>query len=120
MAVIIGLAVGILLSVITDMTLLALGFDDIAKISAAPFLLVLFIISYRFIFNTIGCYLAAKLAPAKPMRHAMALGLLGFLISSAGAVFMWSEAPPYYHIAFVILAFPAAWLGGLLHRRSLS
>lgn len=110
-AVIVGLAAGILLSVITDTLLFVLEvFDPSGIKNASPFLLIM-ILFYRFIFNVIGCYLTARLAPDKPMRHAFILGAIGFSISITGAILMWNEAPPYYNIILVLAAFPAAWIG---------
>jgi len=114
LAVILGLTAGIGLSVLTDMALLALGFD-IRQLNNVPFSLVLFILGYRFACNVLSCWLAARFAPNQPMRHALTLGLLGLLISSAGALLMWNEAPAYYHIGLIVLALPAAWLGGRLY-----
>lgn len=114
-AVIVGLTAGIVLSLLADMLLMASGL--IQNLNLAPFPLLSFIIGYRFVFNVISCWLAARLAPDKPMRHAIALGCLGFLISLAGAIFMWDQAPAYYNIGLIVLAFPAAWLGGRLYDR---
>jgi hypothetical protein len=46
-------------------------------------------LGYRFVFGVVGCWIAARLAPYAPMRHALALGALGVLVSTAGAVAMW-------------------------------
>ena len=41
---------------------------------------------YRMIDGTIGGYVAARLAPDRPLAHALALGIIGFVLSSAGAI----------------------------------
>lgn len=111
-AVIVGFAAGILLSVTADTLLFVLGvFDSSGIKNASPFILIM-ILSYRLIFNIISCYLAARFAPDKPMRHALILGAIGFIISLAGAILLWNEAPPYYNIVLVLVALPAAWIGG--------
>ena len=111
-AVIVGLAAGTLLSVATDTLLFIAGVFALSGIkNTSPFLVVV-ILSYRFIFNVIGCYLTARLAPDRPMRHALILGAIGFAISISGAILMWNEAPPYYNIVLVLAAFPAARIGG--------
>jgi hypothetical protein len=111
-AVILGLAAGALLSIAADMLFIVLGLLDASGIQHAPPFTVIGILVYRFVFQTIGCYLAARLAPDHPMRHAFALGVTGFLLAIAGAVFLWDAAPPYYNIALVLTALPAAWIGG--------
>ena len=74
---------------------------------------------YRFIYGAIGSYVAARLAPSRPMWHAMVLGVLGLVVSVIGAVVTWNReaefGPHWYPIALVVLALPAAWLGGRIH-----
>ena len=41
------------------------------------------ILVYRLLYSLVGCYLTARLAPNYPMRHALGLGLLGFVFSIA-------------------------------------
>jgi hypothetical protein len=42
--------------------------------------------AYRTVFAIAGCYLAARLAPDSPMMHALVLGSVGVVLSTAGAV----------------------------------
>lgn len=74
--------------------------------------------AYRTIFNVAGCYLAARLAPRRPMAHALALGVFGLVVSVAGTVATWNKGPEFgpkwYPIAQIVLAIPCAWLGGKL------
>src|SRR5574340_464839 len=48
---------------------------------------------YRGIYSIIGCYIAARLAPRRPMLHALILGGIGVLLSTAGAVALWDRGP---------------------------
>ncbi len=77
---------------------------------------VLFVLAlaYRIPFNIAGSYVAARLAPSRPMGHALALGLLGVVISTIGAVAMWDFGPAWYSLANIALALPCAWAGGRL------
>lgn len=43
--------------------------------------LLLLALMYRSLYSLIGSYFAAKLAPHHPMRHALALGVLGIVMS---------------------------------------
>ena len=43
-------------------------------------------LSYRVAIAIFGSYLTARLAPRKPMGHAMVLGLIGLILSTFGAV----------------------------------
>src|SRR5258705_2160849 len=43
-------------------------------------------LSYRIVYAIIGSYLAARLAPRNPMRHALILGVIGIVLRSLGAI----------------------------------
>ena len=70
--------------------------------------------AYRVVYGVLGCYVTARLAPTRPLAHALALGVLGTLISTAGAVAMWDAGPGWYSLAVIAMALPCAWLGGKL------
>jgi hypothetical protein len=69
-------------------------------------------LAYRIPFNIAGSYVAARLAPTRPMRHALALGVLGLVISTLAAVAMWEPGPAWYSLANIAIALPCAWAGG--------
>jgi hypothetical protein len=117
-AIIAGLVVGIVLTLATDAILHATGFfppyDQVA--SNASLAVATF---YRFIYGIVGSYVGARLAPDRPMWHAMFLGWLGVAASLAGAVLTWNRGPQYgphwYPVSLIVLALPAAWIGGKLY-----
>jgi hypothetical protein len=76
-------------------------------------------LAYRCVYGVLGAYIAARLAPRNPMRHALILGGIGFVLSTAGAVSAstMNLGPIWYPVALVITALPTAWLGGVLARR---
>lgn len=80
--------------------------------------LCLLALAYRSVYAVIGSYIAARLAPRNPMRHALALGVVGLVLSTVGAIatIPMKLAPDWYSIALVLTALPCAWLGGVLHR----
>jgi hypothetical protein len=73
-------------------------------------------LSYRIVFTVFGSYLAARLAPRNPMRHAMILGCIGTVFGTLGAVatIPMNLGPAWYPIAIAATALPCAWIGGLL------
>ncbi len=76
-------------------------------------------LGYRCVYTVIGCYIAARLAPRDPMRHALTLGVIGVVAATAGAIAAITAAdlgPNWYPISLVVTALPCAWLGGVLHR----
>jgi hypothetical protein len=76
-------------------------------------------LSYRIVFTVFGSYLAAKIAPRNPMRHAMILGFIGLAFGTAGAVatIPMHLGPAWYPIAIAATAVPCAWIGGKMATR---
>lgn len=76
-------------------------------------------LSYRLVINILGCYLTARLAPRHPMRHALILGAIGFVLSIIGAIgaISMKMGPAWYPILLALSALPCAWIGGMLHAR---
>jgi hypothetical protein len=75
-------------------------------------------LAYRTVFAVGGSYLTARLAPRSPMRHALVGGLIGLILSTAGAVATWNSGaaygPHWYPVALIVTALPTAWAGGKL------
>lgn len=71
-------------------------------------------LGYRIVFSVLGCYVTARLAPRNPMRHALILGGIGVVLSTAGAVAMWDFGPNWYPVSLILIAMPCAWAGGRL------
>jgi len=86
--------------------------------SAPPMSHALFLLAfaYRFVIDVAGSWLTARLAPDRPMRHALALGWVGLALSITGTIAMWNAGPHWYPLALAASALPCAWLGGRLHR----
>ena len=59
----------------------------------------------------------AKLAPSRPMTHAIVLGAIGTAAALAGVIAEWKAGNQWYPIALVVLALPQSWLGGKLAAR---
>jgi hypothetical protein len=116
-AVLAGLVVIFVLSTAVDLVLHATGvfppWDQ--RMSDSLFALAL---AYRTVICIGGCYLTARIAPDRPMQHAMALGVIGLLFSILATVVTWNRGPAFgphwYPIALVVIAIPCAWLGGKL------
>lgn len=112
-AVLAGLLAIVILSTATDVALHATGVFPpwSERMSDALFLLAL---AYRIVYGVAGCYVTARLAPDRPMQHALALGAVGVVLSTAGAVAMWDAGPAWYSLAVIAIAMPCAWAGGKL------
>jgi len=116
-AVLAGFLAIFILSIATDVALHATGvFPPWGQpMSDALFLLAT---AYRIVFGVAGCYIAARLAPDRPMQHALALGVVGFAVSILGAVATWDRGPAFgphwYPVAIIAITMPCAWAGGRL------
>ena len=73
---------------------------------------------YRTAFSVFGSYLTARLAPDRPMQHALWGGAAGMVIATFGALATWNRGtefgPHWYPVSLVVLAMPSAWAGGRL------
>jgi hypothetical protein len=85
-----------------------IGFDGALLLATA----------YRILFGIAGSYVTARLAPDRPMQHAMVGGVVGFALSIAGGVATWNKGPAFgphwYPLALIVTALPTAWAGGKL------
>jgi hypothetical protein len=71
--------------------------------------------AYRIVFGIVGCYLAARLAPSRPMLHALVLGGIGVVLSILGAIGGWHLGTHWYPLALILISLPCAWIGGKLY-----
>jgi hypothetical protein len=67
-----------------------------------------------------GSFVAARLAPARPIPHALGLGVLLVLLGLIAAFTVHATAPAWYHVAVLLLILPCAWFGGRLREREVS
>ena len=79
--------------------------------------LALLATSYRIVISVGGAWLTARLAPEKPMKHALILGCVGVVLGLVGVVTTWNLGlgPRWYAIALAVLAIPQCWAGGRLY-----
>ena len=120
-AVLAGFFATFILSVATDLVLHA---TDVFPPWGQPMSNALFVLAtvYRTIYTVAGGYITARLAPDRPMGHALTLGVVGLLAAIAGTIATWDKGPEFgpkwYPLALVVLALPSVWLGGKLALRA--
>lgn len=72
--------------------------------------------AYRIVYGAVGGYIAARLAPNRPMAHALAGGVVALIVSVAGTAATWNRGaefgPHWYPLALIVIAMPCAWAGG--------
>lgn len=114
-ALLAGLVAVIVLSLGTDLALHAAGIiPELGQRMSDG--LFAFATVYRTLYGVVGSYITARLAPNRPMGHAMVGGLIGLALSTLGAVVTWNKelGPHWYPLALIATAMPTAWLGGKL------
>lgn len=116
-AVVAGMIVGAVLSLATDLVMVAIGVLPRLGEPAGSVPL-LYATVYRSMYGIFAAYLTARLARNRAMAHALALGAIGLIVSIVGAVVTWNHQPPlgphWYPVALIVLALPTAWVGGKL------
>jgi hypothetical protein len=114
-AVLAGFLVIVVLSIATDEVLHATGVfpPHGQQMSDGLFVLAM---AYRIVYGFVGGYITARVAPDRPMQHALVLGAIGLVLSTVGAVVMWDAGPAWYSLAIIAIAIamPCAWAGGKL------
>ena len=116
LAVLVGVLFIIVVTTLVDVALHAAGVYP-AMNQPINDALALLATSYRIVISVAGAWLTARLAPGKPMKHAMILGVVGAVLGLVGLVATWNMGlgPRWYPIALVVLAIPQCWAGGKIY-----
>jgi hypothetical protein len=121
-AVLAGIVAGVVVTLGTDAVLHATGvFPPWGQpVGDGPLLLAT---AYRTVYGIVASYITARLAPDRPMTHALAGGVVGLVVTIVGTVVTWDKGPAFgphwYPLALIVLAMPGAWVGGKLHEMQL-
>ena len=121
-AVLGGIFVVIILDITLDVIMHATGIYPpwFQPMAASLYLLAT---AYRTMDAIIGGYIAARLAPDRPVAHALVLGSFGFAMSSLGTIATWNKGPAFgphwYPLTLIVISIPCACLGGWLRARQL-
>lgn len=115
-AVGVGFVVVVALSLGTDQVFHALGVYPPWGEPMNHHPLLALALGYRIVYQVLGGYLTARLAPRNPMRNVWVMGFIGLALATLGAVgaITSNMGPSWYPIALAISALPTAWLGGKL------
>jgi len=68
----------------------------------------------RLLFNIAGPYITARLAPNRPLRHALILGMIGVVVNTMGGIMMWPKTPHWFPLILILLPLPCAWIAAKL------
>src|SRR5437867_12259079 len=98
-----GILAGIALTLATDAVLHKVGFfPPLGEWTPSGPLAVA--TAYRIVFAIFGSYIVARLAPNRPIEHALISGVIGVIVSIAGAIATWDSnfGPHWYAVALII------------------
>lgn len=112
-----GIIVIVILSVVTDYILESTGIFPPPDQGLFVTWMLMLALVYRSIYGVIGGYVTAAIAPARPMKLVIILGIIGTVASIFGAIAGWDLSAHWYPIALVITALPTTWWGGKLKTR---
>ena len=112
-AILAGFVVVVILSLATDGILHALGIFPALGQRMSEKLFVWATI-YRTVYGILGSYITARLAPDRPMWHAMVGAVFGMMLGTVGAALTWNKdlGPHWYPLALIATGIPCAWIGG--------
>jgi hypothetical protein len=115
-ALIAGFAVNIVLTLGTDAWLSVMGI--LPALGQQPMNHAQSVLAtvYRTLYSVISSYVVARLAPYRPMEHALTGAGIGMALATIGAIATWHRGlgPHWYPLALIVLALPTGWLGGKL------
>jgi hypothetical protein len=112
-----GILAGVIITIATDALMHVIGvFPPLGQTMSNQ--LFLLATAYRTVYGVLGSYVIARLAPDRPVQHALVGGVIGLVVSTVGAVVTWNRVPSlgphWYPVALIVTALPCAWLGGKL------
>lgn len=124
-----GRSIGAILAGFVAVVILSLGTDGILHVLGIyPLLgqrmsdqLFVWATIYRTLYGILGSYLTTRLAPERPMWHAMVGAIFGMILGAVGAVVTWNKdmGPHWYPLALIATGIPCAWIGGSIRERQL-
>jgi hypothetical protein len=121
-ALVAGFIAVVVLSIGTDAVLHALHvFPPVGQRMSDKLFLIATI--YRTVYAILGSYITARVAPDRPMAHALIGGIIGLILGSVGAAVTWNRTelgPHWYPVALVVTALPCAWIGGKIRELEIS
>ena len=120
LAVFVGFIAVVVLSSVTDQVLHVLGvYPPWSQPLYDPGLNLL-ALAYRGIYSGLGGYIAARLAPYAPVRHAKILAVVGLVAGAIGVIVAFAvpiPGPKWYPILVAVTGPPLSWLGGIVFER---
>lgn len=113
-AVVAGIIVIVVLSVVTDMILESVGIFPPPDNGLFDPWMLLVALAYRTVYAFFGGYITAALSPQNPMNHVKVLLGIGTVMGILGVIGGWNLSAHWYPIGLVITSAFAVWYGGMM------
>lgn len=81
---------------------------------------LLLVCAYVALFGILGCYVTARLAPSRPLLHALVMGGIALAMSIPVTISVWNDTPAWFNVYNLLAVMPYAYLGGRIRERELS
>ena len=81
---------------------------------------LLVICAYVALYGILGCYVAARLAPSRPLLHALIVGGLALAMSIPATIAVWNDTPAWFNVYNLLAVMPYAYIGGRIRERELA
>jgi hypothetical protein len=120
LAIVVGFVLTAVLNVGTN-AVLAKAAPDLIPTGAPvtdPAALVLVCV-YVAAFGILGCYVTARLAPSRPLFHALLLGGIALAMSIPVTIMAWNDTPAWFNVYNLLAVMPYAYVGGRIRERQL-
>jgi hypothetical protein len=75
--------------------------------------------AYVAAFGILGCYVTARLAPSRPLFHALVLGGIALAMSIPVTIMAWNDTPAWFNVYNLLAVMPYAYVGGRIRERQL-
>jgi hypothetical protein len=77
-----------------------------------PIAALALLLSANLVVAALGGYVTALVAPRDPVRHALALGVVQWILYLISALSERSAVPLWWHLGMIVFLIPLVWLGG--------
>jgi len=116
--ILLAFAVIALLSMLTDFLLESIGALPNPQKGLFEKWAIFLVLFYRGVYTIFAGFIVAKLAPTKPMLHAIILGIIGTLITviAVSSPSFSEKAPLWFGFTLAAITIPCLWLGVRIKR----
>lgn len=80
---------------------------------------LILVCAYVAAFGILGCWVTARLAPSRPLFHALVMGGLALAMSIPMTIAAWNDTPAWFNVYNLLAVMPYAYIGGRIREMQL-